>query len=164
MNVQSPHIFLPLEGVYLGPECMELIQIIPKSEADRIKLDCLQFYIVALKEIQKRLPINSDTIFKEMVFLDQQIALGLDATRNETSSFEFRKISEFLKIDQNTLILEWRSFPNHFTGSQKTVYSQDPINEFWWTVSTLKNLNDKVIFPEISKLALYPVVASTCQC
>ena len=89
VDVRSPHTSLSVEDIFLGTECNDLLKQMPKTQGDRIRNDCLQFYIVALEEIQKQLPINDNSIFKEMSFLDPRMALDLVPNRNKVCLINF---------------------------------------------------------------------------
>ncbi|XP_049304042.1 protein ZBED8-like [Bactrocera dorsalis] len=86
--VRSPHISLPIEEVFFGHECIDLLTTIPKAAANKIRMDCLQFYIIALEEIQRRLPLGTG-IFAEMEFLSPEIAMGVKGNKND---FTFKNI------------------------------------------------------------------------
>lgn len=64
--VRSPHVSLPIQEVFLGPECEEFLKQLPEKNMLQIKMDCLKFYIKALEEIQNRLPLKTESLFKEM--------------------------------------------------------------------------------------------------
>jgi len=65
--------FLPISKIYLGPEQFLLNH---SSEfVQEINLKCLDFYVIVVKEIIKRLPFN-DLFFRSLDFLDFQVALG----------------------------------------------------------------------------------------
>lgn len=59
-EVRSPDILLPVKDVFLGYECEEFLKSLNEENVNKIKYDCLQFYITALKEMPKRLPLQDN--------------------------------------------------------------------------------------------------------
>lgn len=49
-NIRSPHVTLLIKEIYFGPKCDEMLTVIPKAAGNKIRLDCLNFYITALEE------------------------------------------------------------------------------------------------------------------
>lgn len=76
VNVRDLKNYVKLEKVYLGPKCGDILRAIPQKERERVQLDCLQFYIVAGEEIQRRLPLKKGTIYSDMTFLNPDYALS----------------------------------------------------------------------------------------
>ncbi|XP_053960494.1 uncharacterized protein LOC128864761 [Anastrepha ludens] len=103
--VRSPHISLPLEEVFLGFECNELLKTVPKTAANKIRTDCLQFYITALEEIQRRLPLKTE-LFKEIEFLNPEVAMAVKGNKNDLT---FENICKIVCVDANSLLQEWRT-------------------------------------------------------
>lgn len=58
----------------MGSDCESLLKNLSSECAQEIKLKCLDFYITAVQEMLKRLPCK-DIFFKQLTFLDPQIAL-----------------------------------------------------------------------------------------
>lgn len=156
-NVRSPHISLPVDEIYLGPECLELLKKLSKVAADQIKLDCFSFYISALEEIQQRLPIQSNSLFKDICFLDPKIVLGVH-TEFDRSAVSFKNISEKFKCNLNDLLVEWRSIEFHFLEQEKKVLENMGIEEFWTKIQNMKNFNNEAVFINLSKLAKHCLV------
>lgn len=77
--VRSPHVSLPFEDVFLGHDCNELINKIPIMAANRIRMDCV-FYITALEEIQRRLPLKAN-ILNKWSFYVLQLQWGRKETK-----------------------------------------------------------------------------------
>jgi hypothetical protein len=79
VQVRAPENYLPLESIYVGHECNNLLKQIPdEAEKHKIRLNCLAFYIVALEELQLRLPTEENSIFKDFEVLNPIVALGKD--------------------------------------------------------------------------------------
>lgn len=80
-----------------------IIENVPKTSAHQIKSDCLQFYITTLEETQRRLPLNDKSIFKEMEFLNPEVAIG----NSNKSVHRFNLLYDKYKVDVNLLTQEW---------------------------------------------------------
>lgn len=77
INIDDENL-LALDKIFLGTHCNSLLNLIPNSEASRIRLDCRNFYIVALEEIQDRLPVADNSLFKHAQFLRPEFALNIE--------------------------------------------------------------------------------------
>lgn len=150
-DLRSPHCCLPIEEVYLGCECNDLLINIPKSAANQIRVRCLQFYITALEEIQQRLPQKSE-LFKEMEFLNPEVALGKKGNKNE---FSFKNFSKIINLDVNSLLQEWRSFEFNFSEEEIDTFLKMDTEMFWSKVTKMKNFNNNLIFPLLPELAIF---------
>uniref|UniRef100_A0A0K8TX93 HAT C-terminal dimerisation domain-containing protein n=1 Tax=Bactrocera latifrons TaxID=174628 RepID=A0A0K8TX93_BACLA len=134
---------------FFGHECIDLLTTIPKAAANKIRMDCLQFYIISLEEIQRRLPLGTG-IFKEMEFLSPEIAMGVKGNKND---FTFKNICSRFNVDAYALLPEWRTFEFNFKSDEKDNLLKMGTEEFW--ITKMKNLNDNFLFPTISKLAKF---------
>lgn len=77
INILHPANYVPLESIYLGPECKQFLETLPSecaNDARQVRIKCLEFYVTGMEEIKKRLPTDSD-LYTEMKFLDPSIAL-----------------------------------------------------------------------------------------
>jgi len=61
LNILDPHNFLPLNAVYIGPECEIFLKNQTSEFAEKIKLKCLDFYISAVEDMMK--PFNEILFF-----------------------------------------------------------------------------------------------------
>ena len=61
----------------------------PIQTSERIILDCLEFFLTALEEIQSRQPLKTDTTYSEMAFLSPTITLETE----DRSQFQFKKFA-----------------------------------------------------------------------
>ena len=72
----EPCHYLSLESVYLGPECEQLLQSLPREcekDVHQVRLKCLEFYIKATEEMIKRLPMHNE-FFGNLKFIEPSIA------------------------------------------------------------------------------------------
>lgn len=146
--VRSPHNTLPIENIYVGSECEDLLQTFPETKAYQVKSDCLKFYITALEEIQQRLPLKSDSIFKEMEFLNPEAALG----GSKKNVFQFKLLCQKYNIDINHLTHEWLTMEYNFTENERQSLSMLDVEQFWAIICKSKNFNDNFMFPNFAKL------------
>lgn len=152
-DLKSPHISLPINEIYVGNECEDLLKSIPTAEAYQIKSDCLKFYITAMVETKKRLVLKDNTIFKEMEFLTPEIALGCNKF-----NYKFILICQKFKINVNDLEQEWLTLEYNFSESQKVDMRKLDIEKFWSKICNLKNFNDDIVFPNFARLV--PILMS----
>lgn len=154
VNIRSPHSYLSIEEIYYGAECNELLKTIPITASNRIKLDCLEFYIIALEEMQVRLPLKDDCIFKEITFLNPMKALG-SVDLQGRNNIQFTKICELMKINKSKLLEEWRGFEYNFTMEEKKSLECESVEKFWHRINKMKNFNDEKVFPILSNLSAH---------
>lgn len=57
-----------MHELYLGNECMELLNSLPIETGYSIRKDCLKFYVTAAVEIQKRPTLNNNLFNPDIVF------------------------------------------------------------------------------------------------
>lgn len=147
-NLKSSDIFLSIEDVYVGNECEDFLNGFSESTIYEIKWDCLQFYITALEETQSRLPLQDSSIFKEMEFINPELAI-----KGENKNlFKFNLICQKYNINVNLLIQEWLTMEFNFSEAQKQDLCKLDIEEFWSKISKCKDFNNKLLFPNFSKL------------
>ncbi|XP_067214127.1 SCAN domain-containing protein 3-like [Linepithema humile] len=68
------HNILQLTNIYVGPECEGFLASRSFEFAQQIRLNCLNFYKIALNEMLKRLPYK-DVLFEQLNFLEAKVAL-----------------------------------------------------------------------------------------
>ena len=150
VNPSCPRNFLPLGEVYLGPESETLLKELPKTGVDDIRKRCLEFYIVVVEEIQKRLPIK-DPMFKEMTFLCPTVALGKDRNRPTELAHLVKHFSKY--IDVNDVAVEWRLLPHFFSEDDTNKMMAMDIDAMWDFIANAKDFTDELKFSNIGKLA-----------
>ncbi|KAK2579081.1 hypothetical protein KPH14_010930 [Odynerus spinipes] len=100
--------FLPLNSVYVGPECETFLQTQTDEFIANVKSTCLSFYTTAFQGIVKRLPY-SDEIFRDLKFLDANIALREES---RVAFPDLRNVARHFQIsDVTALAYEWRMLP-----------------------------------------------------
>ncbi|KAK4874341.1 hypothetical protein RN001_013701 [Aquatica leii] len=118
-----------------GSDCNNLIKNIPEKEAQQIKLDCLEFFITSLEEIQKRLPLT-DELFINLAFLDPSIAVDVESNKRNIS---FNQICQKANVDEEEASLEWRLMPFQFEEEERDSLKTLTLEAFWFKMSNLKN-------------------------
>lgn len=73
-DLLNPQNILPVNSIYVGPECESFILAECPDFYTEVKSKCLNFYVTAVQEMLHRLPYN-DEIFRDLRFLDPEIAL-----------------------------------------------------------------------------------------
>ncbi|KAE8753063.1 hypothetical protein FOCC_FOCC000408, partial [Frankliniella occidentalis] len=172
LNLSTPGLQLPIEEIYLGPECHAALDGIPlpdnpegkltdvqlansrRHEILKFRLRCLDFYTTAAKEIQSTFPIGKP-FFKELEFLDPAMALDEKVRSGYlkdlgTVSNNFKNK---LEIDPCTVAFEWRTLPGLIDADQKDRLLKLDSEEFWKEIANLRNYEDKIAFPQVTKLA-----------
>lgn len=152
INKLQPCHYLPLESVYLGPECEQLLQTLPREcevGIHQLRRKCLDFYITATEEMKKRLPIQ-DEFFENLKFIEPNIAL---TTAGRTQIKDVSCVaSKFGGFEINTLAVEWRSLPL-LPENRKKELSEMDLDCMWSEIAKLKDFQDQLCFQNISKLA-----------
>lgn len=74
LNLNDQKNIKHIDNVYVGSECESFLETLSLECAQQIKFKCLDFYIIAVQEMLKRLPCN-DLFFQQLTFLDPKIAL-----------------------------------------------------------------------------------------
>lgn len=149
LNVDDEKNFKHLTDINVGPECESFLRTQPLEFVLKIKLNCLNFYKTALKEMVKRLPYN-DTLFEELTFLNAKIAL-YDESRvkvNDLSSIAIR----LENIDITKLAVEWNILPTIFNDVEKKELASLKIDEMWKKILDFKDFNDEKMFPNLELL------------
>lgn len=152
IDVTDPNNFLPSKNINLGMDCNEYIKHFSPVNYEQIKNICLKFYTSAALEIKKRLPIKN-IIFQQLRFLDPKLALYGNSQNN--LDIDFKILTEKLNDlnDLNLIETEWRRLKILINNNDKTKLSSLPIDEFWHTVSKLKDYSDTYQYQNISRLA-----------
>lgn len=152
IDVTDPNNFLPSKSINLGMDCNEYIKHFSPVNYEQIKNICLEFYTSAALEIKKRLPIKN-IIFQQLRFLDPKLALYGNSQNN--LDIDFKILTEKLNDlnDLNLIETEWRRLKILINNNDKTKLSSLPIDEFWHTVSKLKDYSDTYQYQNISRLA-----------
>ncbi|XP_024872448.1 uncharacterized protein LOC112455009 [Temnothorax curvispinosus] len=146
INLQN---FLPLNSIYVGPECESLLKLESLEFVIEIKSRCLSFYITALEEMIKRLPYNNE-MFRELTFLDPSIALS-DESR--LTFPDLRNVARHFQIsDITALACEWRTLPIVFNDADKIHLANLELDDMWNNIFQKKNLNGEPSFPNLENL------------
>lgn len=146
-SVRSQHILLPIKEIFVGHECEELLKKLPEEKYNEIKSYCLEFYLTALQEIQNRFPLDNDSIFREMGFLNPENVFG-----EKKDEFKFELLSKKFNISLNDLMHEWRTIEYNFSTSEINMFLKIDMEQFWIKIIKMKNFNDEIVFPNLSKL------------
>ncbi|XP_034238072.1 zinc finger BED domain-containing protein 5-like [Thrips palmi] len=172
MDLAHPDNQLPLEKLYLGPGCKEVLDNLPpyppgrapaaalalqlEKDKETFKAKCRDFYVRAAKELRERLPLN-DPIFKEMAFIDPEKLLSHDVRSGSDGLSDLpllcSKFKEKLQLDSNALATEWRKFPNIIKGAAREKLLKMTVEEAWVEIGSMKNGKNDPMFPELTKLA-----------
>ncbi|KAK3915235.1 Rhodanese-like domain-containing protein 7 [Frankliniella fusca] len=163
---------LAIEEIYLGPDCQAALEAIPlpanpdkkfteaqlansrRHEILKFRLRCLEFYTTAAKEVQTTFPIGKP-FFKELEFLDPTVALDekVRSTYLKDLGILANHFKIKLDIDPCTVAFEWRTFPGLIEEDQKERLLKLNAEEFWKEIAHLRDFEDKISFPQLTKLA-----------
>ncbi|XP_067217224.1 zinc finger BED domain-containing protein 5-like [Linepithema humile] len=86
-NINDKKNIKNINNIYVGPECESLLETLSLECAQEIKLNCLEFYITAVRKMLKRLPYR-DTVFEQLMFLQPKVAL-YDESRIQFKNLTF---------------------------------------------------------------------------
>lgn len=156
IDIRSPHSYVILEKINVGIECSTEVEKLPRNLREEVRLKCLNFYITASEEMQKRLPLNN-SIFKEISNITQDVALRIN-DHSLTDLFKITCQNFSTLINLTKLEYEWQNLPLTFTDAQKTELLKLDILSFWHTIENFKNENNDQKFPEISKFINFLLV------
>ncbi|XP_072382532.1 protein FAM200A-like [Diabrotica undecimpunctata] len=154
LNVNNPHVLLPISDINVGPGTMDLLQHCTENDNEQFKLRCLKFYQKAVTQAVRRFPIN-DRFYKNLSFIVPENALSSQIKHDLD---EIVKKFEN-KIDPALANHEYNNLKVYFSEEEKSnllVYKNEI--EFWIKVKKFKNFNDEFIFKNISTLALIILV------
>lgn len=148
INVADPNNYLPNKNIILGTECDKYIQSFSPEAYEQVKNTCLEFYVTAAIQIKKRLPINNK-MFQELKFLDPKLALY------GSSEINFEVLIDTFNepLDLNIIQTEWRRMKVLIKDNDKTRLLLLAVDEFWHTISKIKDYSDTYQYFNISKLA-----------
>ncbi|XP_042149246.1 uncharacterized protein LOC121837621 [Ixodes scapularis] len=154
LNPMDPRSLLPLEEVYLGESCQELLQSMEGGSSDikHLRLRCLEFYQTAVFEVKKRLPV-SGPFYHEVQFVQPSTALSYEDRKQLPVLPVLQRRYTHLLPRADALQGEWRMLPSFFTESEKALLREKPAASFWGEMSKLKNFEGKPEFENIACLA-----------
>lgn len=149
LNTVHPKNYLPLNEIYVGPECDKLLQSQKVNFANEVRSKCLDFYISVTKDMIKLLPFNS-TVLRNLKFLNFELALSYEgrSTIKDLTNIAAR----FGTFDTTTLGFEWRVLPAMFNDADKKSLAALDIDDMWKKICEKKNFDDKPMFPNLKKL------------
>ena len=138
------------EKVNVGPECESFLKTLSADCAQQIRLNCLEFYITAVREMLKRLPFK-DKLFHQLTFLDPKVAL-YDGGRLEVEDLTFIAKRVDHNIDVTKLAFEWLILPTSFNDQDKKELACLKIDEMWKKILEFKNFDGEKMFPNLESL------------
>lgn len=151
---------LPLETMYIGSKAKSTLEEIKKQgtndhEQEKITKflqNCQKFYQTAYKGALKRLPFK-DNFVKSLEFLDPAVALDITKHTDQIDII----INKFgTKFDLTLCNNEWRVlafFTVREKGMQERLLGLEVI-QFWQEVGKMHESDGKLLFPNITNLAL----------
>lgn len=105
LNLRNPKNFLPLNDIYLGAECSEILQTTPSGGREQFLKNCLTFYIEAAVDLQKRIPPK---IFENFRFLNPTIAFSKIKSERQKNFIELcNKFRAIINVDKIEIEIEW---------------------------------------------------------
>jgi len=150
LNIDNEENILPLENIYVGPECENFLNTLSPECSKEIKLKCLDFYKTATQQMLKRLPYK-DMFFEQLAFLEPKIAL-YDESRVKIKDLTYIAQQLKLNIDVSKLAYEWRILPSYFDEEQKKELASLEINEMWKQIVEFKDFNEEKVFVNLDFL------------
>lgn len=150
LNVNNPHVLLPISDINVGPGTMDLLQHCTENDNEQFKLRWLKFYQKAVTQAVRRFPIN-DRFYKNLSFIVPENALSSQIKHDLDEIV--KKFGN--KIDPALAINEYNNLKVYFSEEEKSnllVYKNEI--EFWIKEKKFKNFNDEFIFKNISTLEM----------
>jgi len=79
LDMENENNIFHLNDIYVGSECENLLATLPLENVQEIRIKCLKFYKIAVREMLKHLPYKG-AFFQHLIFLNSDIAF-FDETR-----------------------------------------------------------------------------------
>ena len=147
LNIDDEQNLLNVNDIRVRSDCESLLATLSLECAHQIKVKC--FYVTAVREMLKRLPYN-DTIFKQLAFLEPQIALyneGRDKIKDLSNI-----ATRIGNIDITKLAYEWTILPAVYNDLEKKELASLEVDEMWKKILEFKDFNDAKMFLNIELL------------
>ncbi|XP_020293553.1 uncharacterized protein LOC109859588 [Pseudomyrmex gracilis] len=153
-NITSNNViaenFLPVDELYVGPECNLFLENKPFEYRNEIKSTCLSFYVAAMEDMTTKLPHN-DPFLRELNFLSSNVALSYK------SRWMIRDLREIASrfgedFDMSKLEFEWVSLSTEFDNESKDVLAGLEVDDMWRKIFARKDFNDEPKFSQLEKL------------
>lgn len=155
INCKNPNIFLDLKAIDLGRECNAFVANLPEDIQTFIRKSCLEFYISAATDMQKRFPLTN-SFFDSLKFLNPQIALSLvkpnDLTYLQIIWDQFKSIEG---IDGDHIDREWKNIATDFSddAQKREDLLTLSVEDFWNRLGKCKNFSDEYEYCHVVRLA-----------
>lgn len=141
--------FLPLDSIYVGPECEIFLKNQTSEFAKEVKLKCLDFYVTAVNEMLKYLPFN-DVFLRGLKFIEPKFALSDEARGEIRDLTDIATV--FGNFDVTALAYEWRVLPSMFNDADRDILANLEIDDMWMKIFETKNFSGEPMFPNLEKL------------
>ncbi|XP_050516405.1 uncharacterized protein LOC126891268 [Diabrotica virgifera virgifera] len=129
IDFKNPRNFLQLDDMYFSAEINS--SSLDKNRLEKVKLNCLNFYIESVQQICSRFPLK-DSLFEKMEFMDPEVI----RSRKIRSIGHISKLCPNLfNVDIQTIDNEWLALRN-FVIDFKDEYND--ICEFWKYIASIK--------------------------
>jgi len=144
VELDDPQHFLPIDKVFLGPDCEEYLQALPdeyKSEIATLRENCQKFFITAALNVKSRSPSLTDPLFEELKFVNPQAALYSNSElRQKIPQLQLltSRYKSLLDLDTTALALEWRSMPYTVEDADKERICKLEPDEAWKAIAEMK--------------------------
>lgn len=143
LDFKNPRNFLQLDEMYFSAEINS--SSLEKNRLERVKLNCLNFYIESIQQILTRFPLK-DSLFEKMEFMDPETVKSRKIRSIGTISKLFPNL---LSVDIQTIDNEWLALRNF--GIDFNTASYD-ICEFWNYIASIKSPdNSESRFPNLTR-------------
>jgi len=143
------HNIQQLTNIYVGPECEGFLASRSFEFAQQIRLNCLNFYKIALNEMLKRLPYK-DVLFEQLNFLEAKVALyNKGRLIIKDLSYIATRVEN---IDVTKLAFKWRVLPTVFSDSEKINLASLKIDKMWAKILDFQDFNGEKMFPNLELL------------
>nr|XP_033339071.1 uncharacterized protein LOC117227703 isoform X2 [Megalopta genalis] len=155
IDIDDEDNLLPLQAIDISEKAKATIsEIENKKEATSEEIvqfysNVQTFYKTAYKGAITRLPFN-EQFLNDLQFLDPKIALYIEHHNSQIHSIVGKFESKF---DKDTIDIEWRELPSHFSPSEKDNLIKMKIPEFWHTLGNIKDFTDEYKFHNLANLA-----------
>lgn len=151
---QDPNNFLPLDKIYIGIQASASIALFlekhpedpaAKSEIDKIRKACLQFYIEVVTQLKARFQFT-DPIFQFINIVDPCYAQGYEVKDLGVVLKRFPYLS--LIIDYQKLDIEWKK---HALLDHESLGLDNklPAEQYWKKVFVVKDGQGQCAFPNL---------------
>lgn len=144
IDFKNPRNFLDINEMYFSAEINSYDLQDNRFRLERVKLNCLNFYIEGVTQIITRFPIQNSK-FQKLEFLDPDVVTSRKIRTIAPVSKDFQNL---INVDIQTIDNEWLALRNFEIN-----FPTDDICSFWEKIASVKSADGtEQRFPNLTRL------------